>query len=198
MEEGTSLWKDAWIRLRKNRLALLGGVLLAFMVVISLVTPWIAPYEYDEQDLKLMAEGPSADHLLGTDTLGRDLLTRIMYGGRISLMVGFVATAVSLLIGVLWGTVAGYLGGRTDSIMMRIVDILYALPFIIFVVLLMVVFGRNLVLLFLAIGAQTGIHRRRCGDGAVALADHSCASDPERPGTDHRLHHADHPQCDAA
>ena len=104
-------------------------------------------------NLDLGASPPSAAHWLGTDIFGRDVLTQIMYGGRISLAVGFIATAVALLIGVTWGAVAGYVGGRVDAVMMRLVDILYALPFMIFIVLLMVVFGRNILLLFLAIGA---------------------------------------------
>jgi oligopeptide transport system permease protein len=152
-EHGTSLWKDAWIRLRKNKMAVLGLGVLVFFIVIALLTPWIAPYSYETQDLNLGASPPSAAHWLGTDIFGRDLMTLIMYGGRISLAVGFVATAVALLIGVTWGAIAGYAGGRIDATMMRLVDILYALPFMIFIVLLMVVFGRNLLLLFLAIGA---------------------------------------------
>ena len=128
------------------------GVLL-FMIVVALLTPWIAPYSYEAQNLDLGASSPSAAHWLGTDIFGRDVLTQIMYGGRISLAVGFIATAVALLIGVTWGAVAGYVGGRVDAVMMRLVDILYALPFMIFIVLLMVVFGRNILLLFLAIGA---------------------------------------------
>tara|TARA_Y100000813_G_C24118262_1_gene331325 strand:- start:286 stop:1035 length:750 start_codon:yes stop_codon:yes gene_type:complete len=118
-----------------------------------LVTPFIAPYDYAYQDLAIGASPPSADHLLGTDTLGRDLLTRMMYGSRISLMVGFLATSVALVIGVIWGTIAGFAGGKVDAIMMRIVDTLYGIPFIILIILLMVIFGRNLILLFLAIGA---------------------------------------------
>ena len=152
-EEGSSLWHDAWLRLRKNRLAIFGGSVLLFMIVVALLTPWIAPYSYEAQNLDLGATPPSADHWLGTDIFGRDVLTQIMYGGRISLAVGFIATAVALLIGVTWGAIAGYVGGRVDAIMMRLVDILYALPFMIFIVLLMVVFGRNILLLFLAIGA---------------------------------------------
>lgn len=167
VEEGTSLWKDAYIRLRKNRLSLFGGAVLFFMIFVSIITPWIAPYTYQEQNLEMGAMPPSAEHWLGTDTLGRDLLTRIMYGGQISLMVGFVATAVSLLIGVLWGTVSGYLGGQVDSVMMRLVDILYALPFIIFVILLMVVFGRSLILLFMAIGAVEWLTMARIVRGQV-------------------------------
>ena len=152
-EKGSSLWHDAWLRLRKNKLALFGGSVLLFMIVVALLTPWIAPYSYEAQNLDLGASSPSAAHWLGTDIFGRDVLTQIMYGGRISLAVGFIATAVALLIGVTWGAVAGYVGGRLDAVMMRLVDILYALPFMIFIVLLMVVFGRNILLLFLAIGA---------------------------------------------
>lgn len=153
IERGTSLWKDAWRRLRKNRMAVLGAVLLCVVVLISVAGPWFAPYSYEDQDTALGATRPSAQHWFGTDPLGRDLLTRIFYGGRVSLMVGVAATAVSLVIGVLYGAIAGFLGGRTDAVMMRIVDILYALPFTIFVIILMVFFGRNIILLFLAIGA---------------------------------------------
>lgn len=152
-EHGTSLWKDAWTRLKKNRLALFGLAVLTVFIIVALLTPWIAPYGYETQDLNLGATPPSAQHWLGTDIFGRDLLTLIMYGGRISLAVGFVATTVALLIGVTWGAIAGYAGGKIDATMMRLVDILYALPFMIFIILLMVVFGRNLLLLFLAIGA---------------------------------------------
>ena len=152
-EDGASLWHDAWLRLKKNPAAVTGGVVLTVMVVLAILTPWIAPYGYEAQNLDLGATPPSAAHWLGTDIFGRDLLTQILYGGRISLAVGFIATAVALVIGVTWGAVAGYVGGRIDSIMMRFVDILYALPFMIFIILLMVVFGRNILLLFLAIGA---------------------------------------------
>ena len=152
-EQGTSLWRDAWLRLRRNRLAVLGLAVLCFFVLVALLTPWIAPYGYAQQNLELGATPPSAAHWLGTDIFGRDLLTQIMYGGRVSLAVGFIATAVALVIGVTWGAIAGYAGGKLDAAMMRLVDILYALPFMIFIVLLMVVFGRNMLLLFLAIGA---------------------------------------------
>ena len=152
-EQGTSLWQDAWLRLRRNRLALFGLGVLSLFIIVAVITPWIAPFGYAQQNLELGASPPSAAHWLGTDVFGRDLLTQIMYGGRISLAVGFLATAVALLIGVTWGAFAGYTGGRVDAVMMRIVDILYALPFMIFIILLMVVFGRNMLLLFLAIGA---------------------------------------------
>lgn len=167
VESGTSLWQDAWNRLQQNKLAMFGLCVVAFMIIIALLTPWIAPYSYFEQDLDLGAIPPSAEHWLGTDTFGRDLLTRIMYGSRISLMVGFLATAVALSIGVFWGTLSGFLGGRVDAFMMRTVDILYALPFTIFIILLMVVFGRNLLLLFMAIGAVEWLTMARIVRGQV-------------------------------
>ena len=151
--KSSSLWRDAWIRLSKNRLAIAGLIVLLALIMISLLTPIIAPYGYEEQNLAIGATAPSKEHLLGTDIFGRDMLTRIMYGGRVSLMVGFVATSVALVIGISWGAIAGFFGGRLDAVMMRIVDALYALPFMIFIILLMVVFGRNILLLFLAIGA---------------------------------------------
>lgn len=151
--EASSLWRDARLRLQKNHLAVVGAVALVIVILAVSLAPWIAPYEYDAQDLNLGATAPSAAHWFGTDIFGRDLLTQILYGGRISLAVGFIATAVALIIGVSWGSVAGYCGGRIDAVMMRFVDVLYALPFMIFIILLMVVFGRNMILLFLAIGA---------------------------------------------
>lgn len=171
-EEGSSLWRDAWIKLSKNYLALLGLAVLVLLVVISLLTPWIAPYSYSAQNLDIGATAPSLQHWLGTDVFGRDMLTRIMYGGRVSLMVGFVATGVALVIGILSGAVAGFYGGRIDALMMRIVDILYALPFMIFIVLLMVVFGRNILLLFLAIGAVEWLTMARIVRGQVMSLRH--------------------------
>jgi len=164
---GVSLWEDAWRRLRRNRLAMFGLVFLALMILLCLFAPWLTAYGYEEQNLRLGAQPPSATHWFGTDTFGRDMLTRVLYGGRLSLAVGFVATAVALVIGVAWGAVAGYAGGRVDAVMMRIVDILYALPFMIFIVLLMVVFGRNLVLLFLAIGAVEWLTMARIVRGQI-------------------------------
>ncbi|MAZ70675.1 MAG: ABC transporter permease [Porticoccus sp.] len=171
-EQGSSLWRDGWIRLCKNHMALFGLGVMVFFCVIALLTPWIAPYGYEQQDLQLGASPPSAAHWLGTDIFGRDMLTRIMYGSRVSLLVGFVATGVALVIGVLWGTVAGYAGGRVDAVMMRLVDILYALPFMIFIVLLMVVFGRNILLLFLAIGAVEWLTMARIVRGQVQNLRH--------------------------
>lgn len=166
-ERGTSLWQDAMRRLLHNRMAVAGAVILAVITLACLLVPWISPYGYEQQDLVLGAAAPSSAHWLGTDVFGRDLLTRILYGGRISLLVGLIATGVALVIGVSWGAIAGYFGGRTDAVMMRIVDILYALPFMIFVVLLMVVFGRSLILLFLAIGAVEWLTMARIIRGQV-------------------------------
>ena len=149
----SSLWQDALRRLIQNRAAMIGGITVLVLIILAIFAPWIAPYSYSYQNLDLGASPPSAEHLLGTDVLGRDLLSRLLYGARISLLVGFVATGVALVIGVSWGIIAGYFGGRVDSIMMRIVDVLYGLPFIIFIILLMVIFGRNIWLLFAAIGA---------------------------------------------
>ncbi|MFT5578092.1 MAG: oligopeptide transport system permease protein [Paraglaciecola psychrophila] len=147
------LWQQSWRRLQRNKPALAGAGLLLAMIVLALLTPWIAPWGYEQQNLLLGATPPSAAHWLGTDVLGRDMLTRILYGGRLSLAVGFIATALALIIGVTYGAVAGYMGGTVDALMMRLVDILYALPIMIFIILLMVLFGRSLLLLFLAIGA---------------------------------------------
>lgn len=171
-EKGRSLWQDAFIRLRKNKLALGGLVILVIMVIFAILTPWIAPYSYEAQNLLLGATPPSAQHWLGTDIFGRDQLTRILYGSRISLMVGFVATSVALCIGVTWGTIAGYVGGRLDAWMMRFVDILYALPFTIFIILLTVVFGRSMLLLFLAIGAVEWLTMARIVRGQVMAIKH--------------------------
>ncbi len=167
VEKGTSLAQDAYVRLRKNKMAMASLFVLAFFILVAVLAPSIAPYTYDGQDLELGATAPSARHWLGTDTLGRDQLTRIMYGSRVSLMVGFVATAVALLIGVLWGATAGFFGGRVDAIMMCIVDALFALPFTIFIILLTVIFGSSMLLLFLAIGAVEWLTMARIVRGQV-------------------------------
>ena len=166
-EKGHSLWQDAWHRLRKNRMAVLGGVFILIMGLASLIGPAMVTHGYQEQNLELRESPPSSEHWLGTDKLGRDLLARVLYGGRISLTVGLVATAVSLTIGVLYGTLSGFCGGKVDAVMMRLVDILYALPFTIFVILLMVFFGRDIRLMFLAIGAVEWLTMARIVRGQV-------------------------------
>ena len=150
-----SLWGDAWRTLRRNRAAMTGAMLMAIIVLVVTAGPWFSQYAYDFTDWPNTSIGPSlgTGHFFGTDTLGRDLFVRTLYGGRISLLVGVVASVVSLLIGISYGATAGYFGGRLDAIMMRFVDILYAMPFMFFVILLMVFFGRNILLIFVAIGA---------------------------------------------
>ena len=167
MNQQSSLWSDAWRRLLANKAAVAGGLILLFLIVLAVFAPWIAPHSYSYQNLELGAQPPSSNFLLGTDTLGRDLFSRILYGARVSLLVGFVATGVALIIGVSWGIIAGYFGGKIDSVMMRIVDVLYGLPFIIFIILLMVIFGRNIWLLFAAIGAVEWLTMARIVRGQV-------------------------------
>jgi len=152
---GRSLWHDAWLVLRRNRAAMFSLFMLATMGALVIIGPWFSPFSFDYTDWDAVSSSPAlaGGHVFGTDGLGRDLFVRTLYGGRISLLVGIVATAVSLLIGISYGAIAGYVGGRTDQLMMRIVDILYALPFMFLVILLMVFFGRNILLIFVAIGA---------------------------------------------
>jgi oligopeptide transport system permease protein len=233
LEKGTSLWQDAWYRLRKNHVALFG--LYAFCVVafLCLVGPYFTGRTYEQTEITLKASAPmepiflrsealktgepirsfvalsnledefldqtksdrksiiekiaagniyregkvtyessARRYLFGTDPLGRDLLTRVLIGGRISLAVGFAATLVSVGIGVLWGAIAGFLGGKTDTVMMRFADILYALPFTVIVILLMVMFGRNFVLLFVAIGAVEWLTMARIVRGQIISLKH--------------------------
>lgn len=166
-ERGTSLWKDAWHRLRQNKMAVTSFVTLTLLTVVCFIGPVFLKTSYEETNLGLGAKPPSARHWLGTDPLGRDLFARVLYGGRISLTVGLAATGVSLVIGVLYGAISGYFGGKLDALMMRIVDILYAIPFAIFVILLMVLFGRKFILLFFAIGAVEWLTMARIVRGQI-------------------------------
>ena len=151
---GRSLWDDARRRLMRNRAAVTGMVMLVCLVVAAVIGPWLVPFTYDAVNKgDVWAPPLTQGHILGADALGRDLLARLLSGLQVSLMIGMVATLVSLVIGVAWGAIAGYLGGVVDEVMMRIVDVLSALPFIFFVILLMVTFGSNIVLIFVAIGA---------------------------------------------
>ncbi|WP_337187480.1 ABC transporter permease subunit [Phenylobacterium sp.] len=152
--KGRSLWDDALRRLFRNWAAVSGMVVLAVLVLVALVGPHLVPFSYDQINKDDVWAPPlTAGHLLGADSLGRDLLARLRMGLRVSLAIGLVATLVSLVIGITWGAVAGYVGGALDEIMMRVVDVLYSLPFIFFVILLTVTFGSNIVLIFVAIGA---------------------------------------------
>ena len=190
VEKGESLWVGAWYRLRKNKMALAGGVFILLLAGLSFMGPFFLEGDYYTNTVledKLTA--PGAEYTLGTDHLGRDQLGRIIKGGQISLLVGLVATFVSLTIGIGYGTISGYFGGKIDSVMMRLVDILYSLPFVIFVILLMVfakdlgdsidewfrargsefsISGQwNMLLLFVAIGAVEWLTMARIVRGQV-------------------------------
>ena len=224
--QGTSLWKDAWLRLKKNHVALFGLYAFCMVGLFCLVGPFFTGYTYEQTEISLKASAPmepilsrtetgktgepkksfialsnleeldkpesdrkaivakiangeayqegrntyrlsNQRHFFGTDPLGRDLLTRVLVGGRISLAVGFAATLVSVCIGVLWGATAGFAGGKVDTLMMRFADILYALPFTVIVILLMVMFGRNFILLFVAIGAVEWLNMARIVRGQI-------------------------------
>jgi len=152
--KGRSLWDDARRRLFRNWAAVTGMAVLGVLVVIALIGPHLVPFSYDQINKNDVWAPPlTAGHLLGADSLGRDLLARLLMGLRVSLAIGLVATLVSLVIGIAWGAVAGYVGGALDELMMRVVDVLYSLPFIFFVILMMVTFGSNIILIFIAIGA---------------------------------------------
>ena len=152
--KGRSLWDDARRRLFRNWAAVTGMAVLGVLVVIALIGPHLVPFSYDQINKNDVWAPPlTGGHLLGADSLGRDLLARLLMGLRVSLAIGLVATLVSLVIGIVWGAVAGYVGGTLDELMMRVVDVLYSLPFIFFVILLMVTFGSNIILIFIAIGA---------------------------------------------
>ncbi|MFC4538901.1 ABC transporter permease subunit [Chromohalobacter sarecensis] len=152
---GESLGQDAWRRLKQNKAAMVSLILLILISAVCVIGPYLLPWGLAEVDWSAFNAAPSFEsgHFLGTDANGRDLLTRTLYGGRVSLSVALVATFVSLVIGVLYGAISGYVGGRVDSLMMRFVDIMYSLPFMFLVILLMVVFGRNIFLIYAAIGA---------------------------------------------
>jgi len=153
--QGRSLWQDARRRLLRNKAAVVSMMVLGIIATLALFAPWLSPHAYDEVYWERILAPPDFEgaHWFGTDGNGRDLFVRTLYGARVSLTVGILATAVSLVIGVTWGAIAGYFGGRIDNLMMRFVDIMYSLPFMFFVILLMVVFGRHIFLIFIAIGA---------------------------------------------
>jgi oligopeptide transport system permease protein len=168
-----SLWADAWKRLRRNRAAVLSAVFLVWISFTAAFAPWLPGMpDPAAQDLKLGASPPSASHVFGTDELGRDTFARVVYGGRISLLVGLVATLVSLVIGVTWGAVAGYSGGKTDEAMMRFVDILYSLPYIFLVIMLLVFFSRSILMLFVALGLVQWLTMARIVRGQVLSLKH--------------------------
>tara|TARA_R110000868_G_scaffold11516_5_gene56362 strand:- start:9880 stop:10788 length:909 start_codon:yes stop_codon:yes gene_type:complete len=154
--KGRSLWEDARARLMRNKAAVVSLIILGVLIVLALLGQmgvWVHDYDTIYRDEVWVPPTFENWHIFGTDAQGRDMVARTLVGLGVSLMVGIVATVVSLVIGVTWGATAGFIGGRVDQMMMRFVDILYSLPFIFFVIILMVVFGRNIILIFVAIGA---------------------------------------------
>ncbi|ELY2116970.1 oligopeptide ABC transporter permease OppC [Vibrio parahaemolyticus] len=151
--EGRSLWQDARIRFMRNKAAMVSLFILVLMTLAVIVLPMIAPYAFDDTDWYAMHVAPNSEHWFGTDSLGRDLYVRTLIGGRISLMVGVMGAFVAVLIGTLYGAASGFIGGKVDRIMMRILEILYAVPFMFLVIVLVTFFGRNIILIFVAIGA---------------------------------------------
>src|SRR5258705_2682600 len=180
--KGRSLLADARRRLFRNKAAVLSMALLALIALMALFAPYLSPYSFSDQDYSVISCAPSwwpgeivrcragGAHWFGTDAVGRDLFVRTLYGARISLAVGIVATFVSLMIGVLYGAASGFIGGRVDTLMMRVVDILYSLPFIFFVIILMVIFNQNFILLFVAIGAVSWLTMARIVRGQTLSA----------------------------
>jgi oligopeptide transport system permease protein len=174
--KGRSLLGDAWTRLLRNRMAVFSMVTLLIIMLLSILAPYLSPFKYDDIDWDYMGMSPDVHwswnfwemlpysekgHIFGTDSNGRDLFVRTLYGGRISILVGVVATLVSLIIGVTYGAIAGYVGGKVDNVMMRFVDVMYSLPFMFFVMLLMVYFGRDIILIFAALGAVVWLDMAR-------------------------------------
>ena len=180
--KGRSLLGDARRRLFRNKAAVASMILLAVIAALAVFAPFTSPYAFTDQDYTTISCAPQwwpgdlpncragGAHWFGTDAVGRDLFVRTLYGARVSLSVGVVATLVSLIIGVLYGAISGFVGGRTDAIMMRIVDILYSLPFIFMVIILMVIFNQNFVLLFVAIGAVSWLTMARIVRGQTLSA----------------------------
>jgi oligopeptide transport system permease protein len=153
--------QDAWRRFKKSKLAVISLVFLVLLVLLAILGPLLSAYTYDQQDMLHRNANPSIKHIFGTDKFGRDIFTRVMYGARISLTIGFVAAIINVIIGIIYGGVSGYIGGKVDLVMMRLVDILYAIPSMLYVILIMLIFGSNMfsVLLGICISSWIGMAR---------------------------------------
>lgn len=162
-----SLWGDAFIRLRRNRLAITGGVIILLITILAVVYPFFSRYDFAYQDLNAILQGPSAEHLMGTDELGRDVFTRLVYGARTSLAVGIFTQLIVLLIGLPVGAVSGAKGGRTDNLIMRFVDVVYAFPDLLLIILLRSILGGSIYMIFLAIGLVSWVNVSRLVRGQV-------------------------------
>ncbi len=160
--ESKTYLQDAWRQFKKNKLALFGLIFLILITLAAIIIPMVSPFTYDGQDLANRNALPNMVHLMGTDKLGRDIMVRVMYGARISLTIGFVAAFLNLIIGVIYGGISGFVGGKVDMIMMRIVDCIYAIPSMLYVILIMMIFGSNMfsVLLGISISSWVGMARQ--------------------------------------
>ncbi|GAA4715137.1 ABC transporter permease [Brevibacillus fulvus] len=156
-----SYWQGAWLRLRQNKLAIAALVIIVLMALLAIFGSVLTPYSYSEQSLLQKNQPPSAEHWFGTDDLGRDMFARIWYGAKISLFIGLMAALIDLCIGVIYGGISGYFGGKVDNVMMRIVDILYGIPYLLMVILLMVVMGSGLTTIIVALSATGWIGMAR-------------------------------------
>lgn len=167
LRPGVSYWQDVWRRLKENKLAMFGLVTIVIIIILAIFGPLISPYSYSDQFLDHQGVKPNIKFWFGTDTLGRDIFVRVLYGARISLAVGFVATFINLTVGVIYGGIAGYVGGRVDNIMMRIVDIFYSIPLMLYVILLMVILEPGLKTIFIALGLVYWVEMARIVRGQV-------------------------------
>lgn len=163
----TGYWSDAWLRLKKDKGAMLGLGFILLLLTVAIIGPMLSSFSYEDQNFLQANLGPSAEHWFGTDSLGRDLFIRVLYGARISLAIGIVASLINLVIGVIYGGISGYVGGRTDRIMMNIVDVLYSVPTLLYVILLMVVFKPGLMNIFIAFGISYWLQMARIVRGEV-------------------------------
>lgn len=145
-----SYWKNCWFRLKKDKMAMFGLTVIIIMTLLAIIVPMVSPYSYDQTDFTQMLKWPSKAHLFGTDKMGRDIFVRTMYGARISLTIGFTAAAINMVIGVFYGGIAGYVGGMTDMVMMRIVDILSGIPSLLYLILIMMFMGNTIQSILLA------------------------------------------------
>ena len=163
----TTYWQDAWRRLKKNKAAMIGLTFLIFITLLAILGPYFAKHTYSDQILSLSNADPSAEYWFGTDNLGRDMYVRTLYGARISMSIGIVASLITLVIGVVYGGISGYFGGRVDSIMMRIVDIMYCIPMLLYIIMLMVILGPGLINIFIALGLVYWLRMARIVRGQI-------------------------------
>lgn len=165
--ETLGYWQDAWLRLKKNKMATLGLTVIIALILIAVFVPIFSSHTYDEQNLMMPNQSPSLEHWFGTDNLGRDIFIRVLYGARISLAIGIVASLINFFIGVIYGGISGFCGGKIDRVMMNIVDILYSVPTLLYVILLMVVLKPGLINIFIALGIGYWLQMARIIRGQI-------------------------------